>query len=59
MNNDEIYIEFKCDGCGRHDYNIKICSKCKQTFCISKCEGKVVSVQNNLICTSCYGENYK
>ena len=59
MNNDEIYIEFNCHDCGQSDYNLKICNKCKKHYCRYKCADKIISINNKLICKSCYGDKLK
>ncbi len=59
MNNDKIYIDLKCHGCDRSDYNTKICSKCKQKYCTYECAVKIITVHNKLICTTCYVEKLK
>jgi hypothetical protein len=59
MNNDEIYIQMNCDACGQSDYNIQTCNKCKKKYCRYKCADKIISINNKLICKSCYGEKLK
>ena len=59
MNNDEIYLELKCAGCGQHSYTIKMCNKCKKKYCSSKCAGKIINEQNNVICMTCIVDKNK
>ena len=51
MNNDDIYVEMKCDACGKFDYNIKLCSQCHKKYCRSVvCSENIVNIRKNLIC---------
>ena len=61
MNNDEIYIEMKCDACGQNAYNIQTCNTCKKHYCRYKCtiDKMGSAIQNNLICKYCYREKLK
>ena len=43
----------------RNVHNLKICNKCKKQYCRYKCADKIISINNKLICTSCYGDKLK
>ena len=59
MNNDEIYIEMKCDACGKFDYIIKRCNQCDKKYCRSVCCDTIITIHNKLVCKPCYGIKFK
>ena len=51
MNNDEIYIEIKCDARGKYDYSVQFCNQCHKKYCRSAvCSNSIVNIQKKLIC---------
>ena len=55
MDHEYLDIHLKCDECGDPDYTIRRCSTCKRKYCSYKCQDKIVTIHNKIICKSCIG----